>query len=263
VAAILASPATTALQPSVIELIETARQAAVQLLSAIIEPTFAAISQLLESTIRRIHYEDYSLHVDGSDGGPSKFITELQRNATHIQTELVSRFTCKDSVGPRMKTIVEKLLVLFVRHACLIHRFGEAGRLKLAGDMAEFEMAFTPFECKLSEVGAAYRQLRALRPLLFCDVQGIVNSRAVGEAITVSLVIHHLFSHAPEEILPPHNLKGWTFEQYSRWLDERTEAEKLRAIRESLEIYANSVKERGGLEFDPIYPIMLEMCDRT
>ena len=60
----------------------------------------------------------------------------------------------------------------------------------------------------------AYRQLRALRPLLFLDVEGIVASPAVGESISVSLVAHHLFSHAPEDILPPHNLKGWTFEQY-------------------------------------------------
>ena len=150
-----------------------------------------------------------------------------------------------------------------MRHACLIHRFGEAGRLKLAGDMAEFELAFAPFDCRLSELGIAYRQLRALRPLLFLDVKGIVENPAVGESISVSLVAHHLFSHAPEDILPPHNLKGWTFEQYSRWLDERSEVQILAAIRESLEVYAHTVTERGGKEFHPIYPTMLEICKRT
>jgi len=268
VAAILASPAAAALPVDVANLIETARQAAVQLLGAIIEPTFGAIAKLLEQCIRQIHYEDYSLHTAGEDaeggggGTVSGFISDLQRNSTHVQTELISRFTCKDAVAPRIKATLERLLRLFVRHACLIHRFGEAGRLKLAGDMAEFELAFAPFDCRLSELGVAYRQLRALRPLLFLDVEGIVASPAVGESISVSLVAHHLFSHAPEDILPPHNLKGWTFEQYSRWLDERSEVEILSAIRESLEVYANTVKERGGKEFHPIYPTMLNLCKR-
>eukprot|EP00729_Bicosta_minor_P009414 gene9414-4147_t len=238
VAAILASPAAAALPVDVANLIETARQAAVQLLGAIIEPTFGAIAKLLEQCIRQIHYEDYSLHTAGEDaeggggGTVSGFISDLQRNSNHVQTELISRFTCKDAVAPRIK----------------------AGRLKLAGDMAEFELAFAPFDCRLSELGVAYRQLRALRPLLFLDVEGIVASPAVGESISVSLVAHHLFSHAPEDILPPHNLKGWTFEQ--------SEVEILSAIRESLEVYANTVKERGGKEFHPIYPTMLNLCKR-
>lgn len=109
VAAILASPAAAALPVDVANLIETARQAAVQLLGAIIEPTFGAIAKLLEQCIRQIHYEDYSLHTAGEDaeggggGTVSGFISDLQRNSNHVQTELISRFTCKDAVAPRIK----------------------------------------------------------------------------------------------------------------------------------------------------------------
>ena len=52
---------------------------------------------------------------------------------------------------------------------------------------------------------------RALRPLLFLDVESIIASPSVGEVLPISLVVHHLYSYASEEMQPPHVMQGLSF----------------------------------------------------
>lgn len=44
--------------------------------------------------------------------------------------------------------------------------FLPAGTLKLAGDMAQLELALAPIQ-PLKDLGGPYKELRALRPLIF------------------------------------------------------------------------------------------------
>ena len=52
---------------------------------------------------------------------------------------------------------------LFVRHACLVRPLGEGGKLRLAADFAQMEMAISPFCKRVSDLGKHYRLLRAFR----------------------------------------------------------------------------------------------------
>ena len=56
---------------------------------------------------------------------------------------------------------------LFVRHAALVRPVGAAGRLRLAADCAQLELAVAPLCDRLANLGTAYRVLRAFKPLLF------------------------------------------------------------------------------------------------
>jgi len=263
--AIMNAPSHAHLPEDAIDLIEAGRQHALTLLGNIIEPICSALSRQLEDCILQIHDEDFALPESPTDQGTSgsTYITNLQQQSTLSQREVLSRVTCKDVVIPRVKKMLHRLTEMFVRHCCLIRNFGEQGKLRLAADMSEFELAMEPFECRLSDLGPMYRRLRALRPLLFLDVGGISENPAVGEVFPISLVVHHLYSYASEEELqPPNVMQGLGFDEYSAWLDRHSEAEIVKVIQESLDAYAVSAGDKGATQFDPLYPVLTELCAR-
>ena len=55
------------------------------------------------------------------------------------------------------------VMELFVRHVCLVRPLEEAGKMKVTTDMAQIELALTPFCSKLVDLGRPYKMLRALR----------------------------------------------------------------------------------------------------
>jgi len=62
---------------------------------------------------------------------------------------------------------------VFIFQASIVRPLSEAGKLKLAGDMAELEFTISQFMseygARTEEVGDEYKALRAFRPLLFLD----------------------------------------------------------------------------------------------
>ncbi len=74
--------------------------------------------------------------------------------------------------------------------------------MKLAGDMAQLEMALAPIQ-SLKDLGGPYKELRALRPLLFRENDQILGSPELS-SLSLCTVMHHMFSRAPEELLSPH-----------------------------------------------------------
>ncbi len=59
-----------------------------------------------------------------------------------------------------------RLVAFFVRHVALVRPVSDQGKLRLAHDMAQFEMALAPLG-DMKQSGVHYKYLRALRPLLF------------------------------------------------------------------------------------------------
>jgi hypothetical protein len=139
--------------------------------------------------------------------------------------------------------LASRLLQFFVRHAALIRPLREAGKLKLAADMAQLELAIANLQ-PLNQIGQPYRALRAMRPLLFKEVSqiGEANERDV---LLPSTILHHLFSRAPSTLQYPYVLHRWTISQYSDWLDQHSEEETWELIKESLDAYAAQVNAKG------------------
>ena len=99
-----------------------------------------------------------------------------------------------------------RCLDLFVRHASLLRPLGEGGKMKLAADFAQMELAIASFYDRPTELGRSYRVLRSFRPLLFQTVDHLAQSAAVGDVIPYSLVLHFLFARAPSELKSPHQV---------------------------------------------------------
>jgi len=164
-----------------------------------------------------------------------------------------------DSVNP----IACHCIDLFVRHASLLRPLGDGGKMRLAADFAQMELAIGPLCHKVTDLGKSYRLLRAFRPLLFQTTEHISTSPAVGEIIPHSLVIQFLFGRAPAELKPPHQAVSWSLSRYTQWLDDHpAEKDRLAFIKGTLESYVQGVRARDGKEFAKEYPIMLDLLQR-
>ena len=80
---------------------------------------------------------------------------------------------------PPKHRLASRTLRFFVRHVALVRPLSEAGKLRLARDMGELEFAVGQHLMPMHALGDAYRALRALRPLLFAETEGIPASSLV------------------------------------------------------------------------------------
>jgi len=103
-------------------------------------------------------------------------------------------------------------------------------------------------------LGRPYKELRALRTLLFRDSEQVLGSPEL-DSLSLSTVLHVLISRAPSELLSPHVKAGRSLTKYSEWLDEHNDEDVWRVIKGSLDAYVQKVRSRGDTQLHPIYPI--------
>lgn len=119
-----------------------------------------------------------------------------------------------------------------MRHTTLIRPIDNNGKLRLAADYAQLEMALGPLCQKLGDLGKPYRALRAFKTMLFQTPEEISESSTVGKLIPYSVVLHFLISgYGPLELKLPHDVRGWSLSRYTTWMDDHSEKEKLFLVR--------------------------------
>ncbi|XP_033119679.1 conserved oligomeric Golgi complex subunit 5-like [Anneissia japonica] len=236
----------------------------VSLMANAIKPLLNSVLDSIEAIILTMHSEDFKSGAKESPENPcSLYMKELQGFIARVQAEYLTPFECTDFVIQTVHPIACQAVELFVRHASLIRPLGDGGKMRLAGDFAQMELAVTPLCKRVSDLGKPYKLLRSFRPLLFQTSEHIANSPALGDIIPHSTALHFLFARAPSEMKSPHELAGWSVSRYSQWLDEHTsEKERLALLRGTLEAYVQAVRSRQGKEFAPTYPIMLDILQK-
>eukprot|EP00250_Pteridium_aquilinum_P008386 c17905_g2_i1 orf=280-2844(-) len=232
---------------------------------------FQAMVERLEHIILQIH--DQNFGSDGSDTGiddrSSKYMEELQRTVAHYRAEFLSKLLPANPASATSlkgesicanltRRIASRVLVFFVRHAALVRPLSESGKLRMARDMAELELAIGQSLFPVEQLGAPYRALRAFRPLIFLETSQLGSSPLLRE-LPPSVVLHHLYSRAPAELESPMKSTKLTPMQYSLWLDSQAEEQVWKGIKATLDEYASKVKLRGDKEFSPVYPLMLKL----
>ncbi|KAF4527765.1 hypothetical protein B566_EDAN016470 [Ephemera danica] len=254
------------LPPEASSLVLTALDSAWSLAASILKPLLASVADAVEAILLTMHGEDFSQELpDGQEGKPeapcSLYMRELQGFLSRVATTYLSHFSWPEVTLECVKPVAERCLELFVRLACLVRPLGELGRLKLAADFAQMELAVASL-CRPSELGRAYRAMRSLKPLLFQTPEDIAKCPALGEALPRSAVLTLLFSRGPQELLSPHQSAGWSVSRYCQWLDEHTtERERLELIGGALQRYQKAVSVRGETHFHPVYPTMVQILE--
>uniref|UniRef100_A0A8C7G911 Conserved oligomeric Golgi complex subunit 5 n=1 Tax=Oncorhynchus kisutch TaxID=8019 RepID=A0A8C7G911_ONCKI len=237
------------------------------LMASAVQPLLLSVSDSIEAIIITMHQEDFSgsMSTPGKPDVPcSLYMRELQGFVGRVMADYFRHFQCVDFIYDNTESIAQRCITLFIRHASLLRPLGEGGKMRLAADFAQMELAVAPLCRRVSELGKPYRLLRSFRPLLFQNSELIASSPAVGDLIPYSTLLHFLFTRAPSELKSPHQRAEWSIARYSQWLDDHpSERDRLTLIRGALEAYMQSVRARQGKEFAPVYPIMVQLLQRA
>ncbi|KAM7503049.1 hypothetical protein LguiB_001953 [Lonicera macranthoides] len=228
---------------------------------------FQSMLDRLESCILKIHEQNFGAHgMDAAmDNNSSPYMEELQKCITHFRTEFLSRLLPSsansvlagtETICTRLvKSMASRVLIFFIRHASLVRPLSESGKLRMARDMAELELAVGQNLFPVEQLGAPYRALRALRPVIFLETSQLGASPLLQD-LPLSVILHHLYSRGPDELQSPMQRNKLTPLQYSLWLDSQGEDQIWKGIKATLDDYAVKVRARGDKEFSPVYPLM-------
>ncbi|XP_017170542.1 conserved oligomeric Golgi complex subunit 5 isoform X4 [Mus musculus] len=232
-----------------------------------IQPLLTSVADAIEAIIITMHQEDFS-GASSSSGKPdvpcSLYMKELQGFIARVMNDYFKHFECLDFVFDNTEAIAQRAIELFIRNASLIRPLGEGGKLRLAADFAQMELAVGPLCRRVSDLGKSYRMLRSFRPLLFQTSEHVADSPAVGDIIPFSIIIQFLFTRAPAELKSPFQRAEWSHARFSQWLDDHpSEKDRLLLLRGALEAYVQSVRSRDGKEFAPVYPIMVQLLQKA
>ncbi|KAI7792095.1 conserved oligomeric Golgi complex subunit 5 [Triplophysa rosa] len=237
------------------------------LMTAAVQPLLSSVSDSVEAILITMHQEDFSgpLPAGGRPDVPcSLYMRELQGFIARVMSDYFRPLQCLDFLYDSTENIAQRAITLFIRHASLLRPLGEGGKMRLAADFAQMELAMAPLCRRVSDLGKAYRLLRSFRPLLFQTNEHIASSQTLGDLIPYSTILHFLFSRAPAELKSPHQRAEWSISRYSQWWDDHpSEKDRLTLIRGALEAYVQSVRARQGKEFAPVYPIMLQLLQKA
>ncbi|KAI2665610.1 Conserved oligomeric Golgi complex subunit 5 [Labeo rohita] len=239
------------------------------LMSSAVQPLLNSVTDSVEAILITMHQEDFS-------GFSSTFISRFLLHflsligmggpgfIARVMNDYFRPLQCLDFLYDSTENIAQRAITLFIRHASLLRPLGEGGKMRLAADFAQMELAVAPLCRRVSDLGKAYRLLRSFRPLLFQTSEHIASSQALGDLIPYSTILHFLFTRAPAELKSPHQRAEWSISRYSQWLDDHpSEKDRLTLIRGALEAYVQSVRARQGKEFAPVYPIMLQLLQKA
>ncbi|XP_068829173.1 conserved oligomeric Golgi complex subunit 5 isoform X4 [Capricornis sumatraensis] len=232
-----------------------------------VQPLLTSVGDAIEAIIITMHQEDFSgsLPSSGKPDVPcSLYMKELQGFIVRVMSDYFKHFECSDFVFDNTEAIAQRAIELFIRNASLIRPLGEGGKMRLAADFAQMELAVGPFCRRVSDLGKSYRMLRSFRPLLFQTSEHVASSPALGDIIPFSIIIQFLFTRAPPELKSPFQRAEWSHARFSQWLDDHpSEKDRLLLIRGALEAYVQSVRSREGKEFAPVYPIMVQLLQKA
>uniref|UniRef100_H2YD78 Conserved oligomeric Golgi complex subunit 5 n=1 Tax=Ciona savignyi TaxID=51511 RepID=H2YD78_CIOSA len=253
------------LQLEAIETVRASTECLSLLMAGAVQPLVSSVADAVEAIVLTMHNEDFDVDVDSVSGNTlcSLYVKELRDFLSRVVKDHFSQFTFKDFVMESLLPLGHRAIDLFVRHASLLTPLSEGGKMKLAADFAQMELAISPLCRRVTDLGASYRLLRAFRPLLFQSNDVIGDSPSFGDVIPFSTALHFLFSRAPADVRPPYQVMEWSVSRYSKWLDEHSsEKERLNMLRGALESYVNSVRSRQGTEFSDVYPIMVKLLQK-
>ncbi|XP_062515247.1 conserved oligomeric Golgi complex subunit 5-like [Corticium candelabrum] len=249
------------------KLIESGLEAASSLMQHITDVIIEMVASTIEEILITMHESDFSgdIPTQSSSQLPespcSAYIVELRDFISRIHLTHLVQYDCQKYMEERLKGVANRAMDLFVRHVTLIRPLGDRGKMRLAADLTEIEVAIMPLCQRPTDLGPTYQMLRSLKVLLFSAINDMPSNPVVkGEKLPKSVILHFLFSSAPKSLQSPHQLAGWNIRQYSSWLDEHPlEDDRLAMISATIDSYVRTVRSQGQKEFPVEYLTMVHV----
>ncbi|KAL5497180.1 hypothetical protein EMCRGX_G013605 [Ephydatia muelleri] len=228
------------------------------------------VQSVMGQMIASMHAESYGgdLKTDSTVGTPdtpcSGYMKELQSFTSRIYAQHMCQYLCADTVHKQLLGVASRVLELLVRHQCLVRPLGEAGKMRLTTDMTQVEVVLSPFCPKIADIGQPYKMLRTMRRLLFLSSEHLLTeTTGMGDTLPYSYALSYLFSRAPSDLKSPHQLQGWSEQQYSDWMDKHpNERDRLVFIQATIDTYLAKTKGQGQSKSTPILTVMAELLKR-
>lgn len=193
-------------------------------LEQILTPLFLGTATVLEAGIARMHRENYGKGASSAaSGGTAGFVAEFDISLSGLwqeHLEPVSQLGVPFAADA-LRALVMRLLRTFVSHAALVRPLEEAGLLKLAHDLAQFEASLSLL-AHVNTMEEAYQELRAFRQLIFIEdpeqsPRSFLSEDCLRE-LRPSTVLHFLCSRCPGELSSPHVARSQTQTAFVHWL---------------------------------------------
>ena len=239
------------LEPTLVEVIQA-------FLSRVFDAIVAAVAEILLT----MHNENFG--VGSVSAQCSLYMRELQTFLTRAAESYIAPFSRTTLLVTNCSNTARKCLSLFILNASLLRPLEDGGKQRLAADFAMMESVITNLSSKTSDLGMEYRQLRAVKPLLFVTAEHMAKTSSLGDIIPHSLLLHFLFSRAPPDLKSPHESAGWTIAQYVKWWTEHPrEKDRRSIISGSLESYVCYVRRSGLSHYCDVYPIMQNVLEQA
>ncbi|KAG5451960.1 Conserved oligomeric Golgi complex subunit [Clonorchis sinensis] len=259
---------------------------------SILQPLLQSISDVIEELMSTMHGEDFVCCQD-EDVKPScsLYMKQLQDFVSRARKQYLSGLSLPPSTDRAASSVsktgcfscgevalqssvlpyLTRWIDMFLHNISLVRPVSEVGRIRLATDCVEFELAVSPLLSFTTE-GAlvsfapeACMKLRAFRPVLLADSDQILRAYMQQKTeptlnvaqLPPSLVCQHLFSRAPDEIRSPHDTAGWSTTRYISWVLARSdESERLTFLRNGLAAYAHEVQIRQQRQYPAMYLVL-------
>ncbi|CAF0791631.1 unnamed protein product [Adineta ricciae] len=243
--------------------ITNALQCVHSLMNTAIHPFLNSVADCIEAILVTMHNENFSQTAPSSDARSSLYMKELQEFIMRIEKDYFNEFQCKNFMYENLAPIACRAIMLFVEHVSLVRPLSESGMTRLVADFAQMELALVPFCRRLTDLGKHYKILKAFRPLLVLNTDEFQNNSVVGDVVPYDVVLHHLFARAPDDLRSPHQVMNWSISRYIQWLDEHPNMnDRLTMMKNTLDTYVQTVRNRQQKEFAPIYVIILNILEK-
>lgn len=161
----------------------------------LIVPIFRSLQIRLEEILVSIHMENYTLHT----GSVSAFVTQLQKSLPFIFKEYIFlHLNNLQIITLQSKELIERFYHRLVLRLSLINPILEQGKIKLADDITQIELAIGFNVTQTDVQGKYYKQMKAFRRLLFMETNDILeNKEQLLQDLDSYLIALHLFSRIP------------------------------------------------------------------
>ncbi|KAG1447597.1 hypothetical protein G6F46_005534 [Rhizopus delemar] len=219
-----------------------------------------------EQVLLNMHQESFSGQLRRNfepNDEKSNYMKELANHVRYYHTHILQHLSCGAEPKAWSLAIGQHILEVFIFQASMIRPLSEAGKLKLAGDMAELEFTISQFlseyGAKMEQLAGAYKALRTFRPLLFLDSAQLTAAHHTSD-LSKLILIHHLIVRSQSSnkgLILPNTVYDLSRQEYMKWMNGQTEKEAIQLALDAI-TKGNKIK-LGELQDIPEFKLIMEL----